>query len=59
MLTYSFTEDEREEAARNGLSLNPKSDTDKNDDTMFDDAIAEIYHRQLEVRRRDEQELAG
>ncbi|MBX3323041.1 MAG: sigma-70 family RNA polymerase sigma factor [Phycisphaeraceae bacterium] len=59
MLTYSFTEEEREEAARNGLSLNPKAGSDKNDDSMFDDAIAEIYHRQLELRRHDEQELLG
>jgi len=51
--TYSFTEDEREEAKRNGLELNPS----KADDALFDEAIAEIYHQQMELRRRDEQAL--
>lgn len=50
---YSFTEEERSEAARNGLELNPT----KADDALFDEAIAEIYHRQLDLRRRDEQNL--
>ena len=54
--TYSFTEDEQREAARNGLELNPKSNPDSADDAMFDDAIAEIYHQQLELRRRDQAE---
>jgi len=48
--TYSFTEDELQEAERNGLSLNPT----KADDDLFDEAVAEIYHRQQELRRRDQ-----
>lgn len=52
--TYSFTEEERREAARNGLELNPKSNPDGSDDALFDEAIAEIYHRQLDLRRRDQ-----
>ena len=47
---YSFTADEEQEAERNGLQLNPT----KADDAMFDEAIAELYHRQVELRRRDE-----
>lgn len=47
---YSFTDEERQEAERNGLELNPT----KADDTMFDDALAEIYHQQAELRRQDE-----
>ncbi len=52
--TYSFTEEEIAEAERNGLSLTPNldagdgADTDRAGDALFDDAIAEIYHRQLE-----------
>ncbi len=41
--TYSFTEDEINEATRNGLELNPN----KADDTLFDEALAEIYHAQV------------
>jgi len=48
--TYSFTAEERAEAERNGLILNPT----KADDALFDEAIAEIYHRQVELRRQDE-----
>lgn len=48
--TYSFTQDELEEADRNNLALNPT----KTDDAMFDEAIAEIYLRQMELRRSDE-----
>jgi len=48
--TYSFTSEELAEAERNGLVLNPT----KADDALFDEAIAEIYHRQVELRRRDE-----
>lgn len=44
--TYSFTEDEQAEARRNGLELTPN----KEDEAMFDEAIAEIYHRSLRVR---------
>ncbi|MBC7834270.1 MAG: sigma-70 family RNA polymerase sigma factor [Phycisphaerales bacterium] len=47
--TYSFTDEELAEAPRNGLELNPT----KSDDALFDDAIADIYHRQLELRRGD------
>lgn len=46
--TYSFTNDELAEAERNGLDLNPN----KADDALFDDAIAEIYHREVEAERR-------
>ncbi len=60
--TYSFTEDELQEAERNGLALDPKqpaaSGTDKSVDQAFDDAIAEIYHRQMELRRADEERLS-
>ncbi len=38
---YSFTEEEWEELSRNGLDLNPT----KKDETSFDEAVAEIYHR--------------
>lgn len=51
--TYSFTDEERREAERNGLELNPT----KADDALFDEAISEIYHRQMELRRQDEQAL--
>ena len=53
VLTYSFTDDEVAEAERNGLDFNPN----KADDTLFDDAIAELYHRELEQRRRDEEAM--
>lgn len=55
ILMYSFTEDERGEAARNGLVKNPKTDSQR-DDALFDEAIAEIYHRQMELRRQDQAE---
>jgi len=48
--TYSFTDDERGEPERNGLQLNPS----KADDDLFDEAIEEIYLRQIELRRSDE-----
>jgi len=48
--TYSFTEEELIEPERNGLRLNPT----KADDTLFDEAIAEIYHQQAELHRRDQ-----
>jgi len=65
--TYSFTDDELAEGDRNGLVLNPKTPggdaradrrPDKDSDSLFDEAIAEIYHRQMELRRVDEQALA-
>lgn len=37
--TYSFTEEERNEAERKGLAADPN----KADDTFFDEALAEIY----------------
>lgn len=52
--TYSFTQEEREEAARNGLLLTPKQDPGVADDALFDEAIGEIYHRQMELRRQDQ-----
>jgi len=64
--TYSFTSDELSEAERNGLTLNPNNKgsgevgpADKAADVMFDDAIAEIYHRQMLLRAEDEQALLG
>ena len=63
--TYSFTDDEAREAARNGLELTPnkvpgsaageRADGEIPDDGSFDDAIAEIYHRQMELRRLDQE----
>ena len=52
--TYSFTDEEYQEAERNGLALNPKSTADKADDALFDEAIGEIYHRQMELRQADQ-----
>ncbi|TVQ32387.1 MAG: sigma-70 family RNA polymerase sigma factor [Phycisphaeraceae bacterium] len=52
---YSFTEEEAAEAERNGLALNPT----KADDALFDEAIAEIYHKQQELRREDEANALG
>lgn len=43
--TYSFTRDEEIEADRAGLG---------GDDALFDEAIAEIYHRQVRLIREDE-----
>ena len=43
--TYSFTRDEEIEAERAGLG---------GDDALFDEAIAEIYHRQVRLIREDE-----
>jgi RNA polymerase sigma factor (sigma-70 family) len=55
--TYSFTDEEHKEAERNGLLLNPNPTGDKPDDALFDEAIGEIYRRQQELRRADEQGL--
>jgi RNA polymerase sigma factor (sigma-70 family) len=55
--TYSFTDEELREAERNGLALNPKMPGERSDDSLFDEAISEIYHRQMELRRRDEAAL--
>ena len=50
IFTYSFTDDEMAEPKRNGLELNPN----KVDDAAFDDAVAEIYHRSLLLRRAEQ-----
>lgn len=55
MKTYSFTSDEFAEAERNGLVLSPN----KADDALFDEAISEIYHREIEQRRRDDASMSG
>jgi RNA polymerase sigma factor (sigma-70 family) len=47
--TYSFTEEEMAEAERNNLAADPK----KADDALFDEAIAELYHRDMQMRRAD------
>ena len=46
---YSFTKEEEGEAMRNGLDVNPN----KTEDALFDEAVAEVYHR-LEDRREAE-----
>ncbi|MCK4871640.1 MAG: sigma-70 family RNA polymerase sigma factor [Phycisphaerales bacterium] len=51
--TYSFTDDEMTEAERAGLNL----DRTRRDDTDFDEILAEIYHKQTELRLQDEAEL--
>lgn len=53
--TFSFTSEESDEAERNGLSVAPN----KPDDAAFDDAIADLYHKENEVRRREQEELLG
>jgi len=50
MEKYSFTEEERGEASRNGIDPNPS----KAADALFDDALADIYHRQMALRRDDQ-----
>lgn len=47
---YSFTQEELEEAERNGLALAPK----KRDESVFDEAVAEVYHRICERRAEPE-----
>jgi len=49
--TYSFTADEQAEADRAGLS--------GSDDEMFDEAIAEIYHRQARLVLEDESTMSS
>lgn len=49
--TYSFTQDEIDEPARNGLDLVPT----KEDDADFDRCIHEIYHKQAQLRREQQQ----
>jgi RNA polymerase sigma factor (sigma-70 family) len=48
---FSFTKEEEEEALRNGLGLNPN----KSEDALFDEAVAEVYHR---LQERSEAEVA-
>lgn len=48
---YSFTDEEMGELERNGLTLNPS----KEDETRFDEAVAEIYHR---LCQREQQQSA-
>ncbi|QDU65811.1 RNA polymerase sigma factor [Engelhardtia mirabilis] len=43
---FSFTQDEIEEPGRKGLDPNPN----KASDALFDEAVAEVYHRYLEFR---------
>lgn len=50
---FSFTREEIEEAERNGLHLHPR----KRDESAFDEAVAEVYHRICQ--RRAELEAAG
>ncbi len=49
MVKYSFSDDEAREAERNGLQLHPN----KADDALFDEAVAEIFHRQQHLRAAD------
>lgn len=51
--TYSFTDDELAEPERKGLGLVPNKD----DDALFDEAMAELYARQMEVLARDRADL--
>lgn len=53
--TYSFTEEELAEAERNGLGLAPN----KADDALFDEAIADLYHQEIQARRTDEAGALG
>ena len=51
---YSFTDDELSEPARNKLALDPNKGPTAAADAAFDEAIAEIYHQQVELRRQDQ-----
>lgn len=48
--TYSFTEEEQREGSRAGLS---------EDDSMFDEALREIYHQQSRLLVEDEAAMSG
>ena len=50
---FSFTRDEMEELARNGLELSPK----KQNEASFEEAVADIYHRICQ--RRAEEAASG
>jgi len=51
---YSFTPEEMSEAARNRLEVDPNKGPTAADDAAFDEAVAEIYHVQVELRRQDQ-----
>jgi hypothetical protein len=51
---YSFTVEEMAEAARNRLEADPNKGPTPADDAAFDEAVAEIYHVQVELRRQDQ-----
>lgn len=53
--TYSFTPEELDEAARNGLNLTPKQETATTDDVVFDEAVSEIHARHTMLRRQDQE----
>jgi len=49
MARYSFTDEEYDEAGRNGVDPNPT----KAEDQLFDEAIGEIYHRGQAIRAHE------
>lgn len=53
--TYSFTDDERTEPAKQGLRLPSQAPTAQ-EDAEFDDAVANVYHLQMELRAADQAE---
>lgn len=57
--TYSFTEDEIAEARRNGLAVFPNPTAERGDDAEFDECLAEVYHRHMDLRARDKASLSG
>jgi RNA polymerase sigma factor (sigma-70 family) len=52
--TYSFTDEERAELARNGLGVDASKSEERDSDARFDEAIGEVYQRQMELRRQDD-----
>jgi hypothetical protein len=46
MARFSFTDEELQEANRKGLDPNPN----KASDALFDEAVAEVYHRYAQFR---------
>ena len=55
MRIYSFTEEELHEAETHGLKIESSS----GDDAMFDEAVGEVYQRQMDIRRQDEAPRPG
>jgi RNA polymerase sigma factor (sigma-70 family) len=53
--TYSFTDEESGEAKRNGIELNPNNINE----AAFDEAVAEVYHRSLLLRRSEGEGTTG